>query len=88
VTGKIRARDFRVATVGGKLNNALFRTLTTYVFQGFRMSLHKIKIAARLRPRLQNELDDEGIQIAQAPDGPSCISVANPRDVSQVFNFP
>ncbi|KAF9236661.1 P-loop containing nucleoside triphosphate hydrolase protein [Melanogaster broomeanus] len=52
------------------------------------MASHKIKIAARLRPRLQGELDDEGIQITHIPGGPSCISVANPRDLSQVFNFP
>ncbi|KIJ61547.1 hypothetical protein HYDPIDRAFT_96250 [Hydnomerulius pinastri MD-312] len=52
------------------------------------MASHKIKIAARLRPRLENELDDEGITIARSPGGPSCISVPNPRDTSQVFNFP
>ncbi|KAF8552102.1 kinesin-domain-containing protein [Imleria badia] len=52
------------------------------------MTSHKIKIAARLRPRLENELDDEGIQISHTPGGPSCISVPNPRDISQVFNFP
>ncbi|KAH0826644.1 P-loop containing nucleoside triphosphate hydrolase protein [Lanmaoa asiatica] len=52
------------------------------------MALHKIKIAARLRPRLEMELDDEGIQITHTSGGPSCISVPNPRDLSQVFNFP
>ncbi|KAI9569943.1 P-loop containing nucleoside triphosphate hydrolase protein [Boletus coccyginus] len=52
------------------------------------MASHKIKIAARLRPRLQNELDDEGIQIIHTPGGPSYINVPNPRDLSQVFNFP
>ncbi|KAF8137524.1 P-loop containing nucleoside triphosphate hydrolase protein [Boletus edulis] len=52
------------------------------------MTSHKINIAARLRPRLDNELDDEGIQITHTPGGPSCISVPNPRDLSQVFNFP
>lgn len=52
------------------------------------MTSHKIKIAARVRPRLENELDDQGIQIAHTPGGPSCISVPNPRDLSQVFNFP
>ncbi|KIK86017.1 hypothetical protein PAXRUDRAFT_831932 [Paxillus rubicundulus Ve08.2h10] len=52
------------------------------------MAAHKIKIAARLRPRLENELDDGGIQITHTPSGPSCISVPNPRDISQVFNFP
>ncbi|KAG8216883.1 P-loop containing nucleoside triphosphate hydrolase protein [Butyriboletus roseoflavus] len=52
------------------------------------MTAHKIKIAARLRPRLENEIDDEGIQITHTPGGPSHISVPNPRDLSQVFNFP
>ncbi|KAH7886963.1 P-loop containing nucleoside triphosphate hydrolase protein [Phlebopus sp. FC_14] len=52
------------------------------------MAAHKIKIAARLRPRLENELDDDGIQIIPSPDGPSYINVPNPRDVTQVFNFP
>lgn len=52
------------------------------------MTSHRIKIAARVRPRLENELDDEGIQITHTPDGPSHINVPNPRDLSQVFNFP
>lgn len=52
------------------------------------MTSHKIKIAARLRPRLENELDDGGVQIIHTPGGPSCIHVPNPRDLSQVFNFP
>ncbi|TFY80453.1 hypothetical protein EWM64_g3555 [Hericium alpestre] len=49
---------------------------------------HKVKIAARLRPRLKNELDDEGVRIVRSDDGPSCICVTNPRDASQVFRFP
>lgn len=52
------------------------------------MTSHKIRITARLRPRLENELDDEGVQITRTPDGTSFISVPNPRDLSQVFNFP
>ena len=52
------------------------------------MTSHKIKIAARLRPRLDTELDDGGVQIIHTPGGPSCINVPNPRDLSQVFNFP
>jgi len=52
------------------------------------MASHKIKIAARVRPRLEHEIDDEGIQVAHTSGGPSCISVPNPRDVSQIFNFP
>ncbi|KAJ8594963.1 kinesin-domain-containing protein [Rhizopogon salebrosus TDB-379] len=51
---------------------------------------HKIKIAARLRPRLEHEIDDQGIQIThdQDEEGPSWICVPNPRDVTQVFRFP
>ncbi|KAG6377420.1 P-loop containing nucleoside triphosphate hydrolase protein [Boletus reticuloceps] len=51
------------------------------------MTSHKINIAARLRPRLDNELDDEGIQITHTPGGPSCISVPNPRDLSQTVTI-
>lgn len=51
---------------------------------------HKIKIAARLRPRIEHEIDDQGIQITHDEDeeGPSWICVPNPRDVNQVFRFP
>ncbi|OAX36355.1 kinesin-domain-containing protein [Rhizopogon vinicolor AM-OR11-026] len=50
---------------------------------------HKIKIAARLRPRLDHEIDDQGIQITHDQDeGPSWICVPNPRDVTQIFRFP
>lgn len=52
------------------------------------MASHKIKIAARVRPRLEHEIDDEGIQVTHTSGAPSCISVPNPRDVSQIFNFP
>ena len=52
------------------------------------MASHKIKIAARIRPRLEHEVDDEAIQVTHTPGGLSCISVPNPRDVSQIFNFP
>ncbi|KAG2143088.1 P-loop containing nucleoside triphosphate hydrolase protein [Suillus clintonianus] len=51
---------------------------------------HKIKIAARLRPRIEHEIDDQGIQITHDEDGegPSWIRVPNPRDATQVFRFP
>lgn len=49
---------------------------------------HRIKIAARVRPRLPHEIDDEGIQVSHTPGSLSCISVPNPRDLSQIFNFP
>ncbi|KAH7912354.1 P-loop containing nucleoside triphosphate hydrolase protein [Hygrophoropsis aurantiaca] len=50
----------------------------------------KIKIAARLRPRIHDEIDDSGINITHSSDPtiPSTISVTNPRDPSQIFNFP
>ena len=49
----------------------------------------KVKIAARLRPRIKGELDDEGVRVVHAEDdGPSSICVTNPRDISQVFKFP
>ncbi|THH14574.1 hypothetical protein EW146_g5770 [Bondarzewia mesenterica] len=50
---------------------------------------HKIKIAARLRPRIKGELDDNGVRVVHAEDGSSSsICVTNPRDLSQVFKFP
>lgn len=49
---------------------------------------HRIKIAARVRPRLEHEIDDEGIQVSHTSGSLSCISVPNPRDLSQIFNFP
>ena len=62
------------------------------------MSCHKVKIAARLRPRINGELDDESVKVYHASDdssssegggsGGSYITVANPRDLSQVFKFP
>jgi len=63
----------------------------------------KIRIAARLRPRLEGEIEDGGIQVCHAVDqsdsstssaanssvsGGSYISVQNPRVPGQVFNFP
>jgi kinesin family protein 22 len=59
---------------------------------------HKVKIAARLRPRLDGEIIDDQIQVNHNSDtsggstsstaGGSYISVTNPRDQSQVFKFP
>jgi len=62
------------------------------------MSAHRVKIAARLRPRLSGELDDDSVKVHHASDGSggsfssgsgggSFIAVANPRDLSQVFKF-
>lgn len=62
----------------------------------------KVKIAARLRPRLDGELVDDSIEVFNpanppavagpsartTPTSASFISVANPRDPTQVFNFP
>jgi kinesin family protein 22 len=58
------------------------------------MSAHQVKIVARLRPRLAGEQDDESVKVHHASDGSnggnagSFITVANPRDLSQVFKFP
>ncbi|KAG5641661.1 hypothetical protein DXG03_004527 [Asterophora parasitica] len=62
------------------------------------MATAKIKIAARLRPRLHGELDDESVKVILTDDltggsssgggTGSVISVTNPRDPSQVFKFP
>ncbi|EIM88681.1 kinesin-domain-containing protein [Stereum hirsutum FP-91666 SS1] len=53
---------------------------------------HKVKIAARLRPRLKGELQDEGVWIERSDDtsagAASSICVTNPRDAHQVFRFP
>jgi len=60
------------------------------------MATSKIKIAARLRPRLPAEIDDDAVQVCHAWDEASSsssgsgshISVPNPRDPTQVFKFP
>lgn len=49
---------------------------------------YKIKIAARLRPPIPGELVDDGVQVEHRDDGTSCISVPNPRDLTQIFKFP
>lgn len=64
------------------------------------MSGHKVKIAARLRPRINGEIDDGSITIQHAAStsssdpsssgssSSSAISVTNPHNPSQVFKFP
>ncbi|RXW20557.1 hypothetical protein EST38_g5299 [Candolleomyces aberdarensis] len=62
------------------------------------MASHKVKIAARLRPRLDGEVVDDNIKVFHNSDastgstnstsGASYISVVNPRDTTQVFKFP
>lgn len=49
---------------------------------------YKVKIAARLRPLIQGEQVDDGVQIVHGDNGISSISVPNPRDPSQIFKFP
>lgn len=49
---------------------------------------YRVKIAARLRPPIAGEINDEGVQVQLAEDGVSYICVPNPRDFSQVFKFP
>ncbi|TFK68341.1 kinesin-domain-containing protein [Pluteus cervinus] len=55
-------------------------------------SNYKVKIAARLRPRLEWEQDDGSVQINHPSEGTSAstsyLAVTNPRDTSQVFKFP
>jgi len=62
------------------------------------MSAQKIKIIARVRPKLQGELDDDGLKIVNGTDntgdsststtGGSFVTVTNPRDPTQIFKFP
>lgn len=64
------------------------------------MATAKVKIAARLRPRLPGEIDDGALQVCHVSDETgvsssssssatsSYISVANPRDPTTVFKFP
>jgi len=57
------------------------------------MASHRIKIAARLRPPLPGEITDHDIVVHHSSDESmdsvdgSYISVANPRDASQIFKF-
>ncbi|OCH87610.1 kinesin-domain-containing protein [Obba rivulosa] len=48
----------------------------------------KIKVATRIRPILQGEQTDGGIQVVRDGSERSHMSVRNPRDPSQVFTFP
>lgn len=49
---------------------------------------YRVKIAARLRPPIEGEQVDDGVQIEHGDNNITCISVPNPRDTSQVFKFP
>src|ERR1700722_19448808 len=63
------------------------------------MSVHKVKIAAHLHPRLPGELDDNSVCIYHASDnyaasfgidsnaGRSFITMVNLQDSTQVFKF-
>ena len=52
-------------------------------------STQKVRIAARLRPRIEGEIDDESVQVIRSEDGGmSYMTVPNPRDPTQVFKFP
>ncbi|EIN08651.1 kinesin-domain-containing protein [Punctularia strigosozonata HHB-11173 SS5] len=52
--------------------------------------MSKVKISARLRPKLPQEVDDGGIHVEphSEAEGGGCVVVANPRDVTQIFRFP
>jgi hypothetical protein len=52
------------------------------------VNAYQIKIAARLRPPILGEITDGGVQVDHRDNGTSCISVPNPRDITQVFKFP
>ncbi|KAI0792586.1 P-loop containing nucleoside triphosphate hydrolase protein [Abortiporus biennis] len=47
----------------------------------------QVKIAARIRPLIGTEADDEGVRCVR-DEGGHVICVNNPRDPSQVFRFP
>ncbi|KAI0697020.1 P-loop containing nucleoside triphosphate hydrolase protein [Cytidiella melzeri] len=49
---------------------------------------YRVKIAARLRPPIAGEVNDDGVQVQPADNGVSNICVPNPRDGSQIFKFP
>ncbi|KAG7085767.1 hypothetical protein E1B28_003308 [Marasmius oreades] len=61
---------------------------------------HKVRIVARLRPRIDGEVDDGAIQVCHPSDntsssfssasgaGASYISVPNPRDPTELFKYP
>ncbi|KAJ8075841.1 hypothetical protein PM082_021473 [Marasmius tenuissimus] len=60
---------------------------------------HKVRIIARLRPRIEGEVDDGAIQVCHPTDnsssstsfstpGTSYISVPNPRDPTELFKYP
>lgn len=87
------SRDIHVNTRCVLLFSTSLQPESTFVSKQqppIHMAGHRIKIAARLRPRLEYEIDDQGIQITHDQDGegPSWICVPNPRDVTQIFRFP
>ena len=47
----------------------------------------KIRIAARLRPKIQGEVNDEAVSV-QNDDTGSFVMVNHPRDQTQRFKFP
>ncbi|KAK1235291.1 hypothetical protein PQX77_001495 [Marasmius sp. AFHP31] len=55
---------------------------------------HKVRIIARLRPRIEGEVDDGAIQVCHPTDNSnnttntSYISVPNPRDPTELFKYP
>ncbi|TDL18799.1 kinesin-domain-containing protein [Rickenella mellea] len=50
------------------------------------MTSQKIRIAARLRPRIAGEQEDDAVDVRDE-DGSSCVTVAHPRDSGQRFKF-
>ncbi|KAI0031864.1 P-loop containing nucleoside triphosphate hydrolase protein [Vararia minispora EC-137] len=52
------------------------------------MAQHKVKIAARLRPPIPGEIDDDGVRIEVRDEGTPFVCVTNPRDASENFKYP
>lgn len=48
----------------------------------------KIRIAARLRPFIGGEVEDDAVTVHQKPDGTGCVMVVHPKDKSQHFKYP
>lgn len=97
-----RARDWRDVSSRINIRPATFISTTTkeagLACFSTTMATHKVKIAARLRPKIESEIDDDSVKIvhpsndsggsSSSTSGGSFITVANPRDPTQIFKFP
>jgi len=48
----------------------------------------KIRIAARLRPFISGEVEDDAVAVHQNADGTGCVTVVHPKDKAQHFKYP